>query len=107
MNIKHKFHLHFIYRIKHELNYVERSIYNLNVTAYDIAGNHGSVLTILEVIPIPHLEPKWTKPLPYAGFLEKSAHNFTIIAIDGDTGINRTICYMLIWTENDCKFELY
>ncbi|KAL5282527.1 hypothetical protein ACFFRR_005565 [Megaselia abdita] len=84
--------------IKEELSYVQRSIYNLNVTAYDIAANTGSTLTILEIIPVPHLEPKWTKPLPYAGFQEKSRQQFTVIAIDGDTGINQKICYSLVWS---------
>lgn len=92
-----------IFRIIEELHYVDRSIYNLNVSAYDIAGNSGSVLTILEVIPVPHLEPKWIKPLPYAGFHEKSRQQFTVIAIDGDTGINAEICYSLFWSSSDCK----
>lgn len=86
-----------------ELEYVERSVYNLNVTAYDIERNNGSVLAVLQVKPVPHLPPKWIKPLPYAGFFEKSEQQFDVTAIDGDTGINTTICYSLHWSSKNCK----
>lgn len=59
-----------------ELRYEERVVYNFRTRVYDVVGNNGSVVTILEVTDEPSLDPVWVTPFATARFLEKTAQVF-------------------------------
>ncbi|XP_061386106.1 cadherin-23-like [Musca vetustissima] len=82
-------------KILKELHFDEKALYNLDVKVYDANNNSGDIFAILEVIDLPNRDPIWVKPLTTATFNEKSEQFFTLKAIDGDTGINKPICYRL------------
>lgn len=67
----------------------------------DTENNTGEIFAIVEVIDLPNRDPIWVKPLTTATFNEKEEQSFGLRAIDGDTGINKPICYRLEF-EEDC-----
>ncbi|XP_075148855.1 cadherin-AgCad1-like [Haematobia irritans] len=87
-------------RILKELHYNEKALYNLDVKVYDANNNTGNIFAILEVIDLPNRDPIWVKPLTTATFNEKTEQTFFLKAIDGDTGINKPICYRLEFEED-------
>uniref|UniRef100_A0A1B0B2E9 Cadherin domain-containing protein n=1 Tax=Glossina palpalis gambiensis TaxID=67801 RepID=A0A1B0B2E9_9MUSC len=87
-------------KILKALHYEEKAFYNLEVNAFDAHNNSGNIYAILEVIDVPNLPPVWMRPLTTATFNEKEEKFFNLHAIDGDTGINKSICYKLEF-END------
>uniref|UniRef100_A0A1A9WDV3 Cadherin domain-containing protein n=1 Tax=Glossina brevipalpis TaxID=37001 RepID=A0A1A9WDV3_9MUSC len=91
---------HYQLSIQRALHYEEKAIYNLEVYAFDAQNNSGNVYAILEVIDVPNRDPVWVRPLTTATFNEKEEQFFNLQAIDGDTGINKSICYKLEF-END------
>uniref|UniRef100_A0A1I8P4M8 Cadherin domain-containing protein n=1 Tax=Stomoxys calcitrans TaxID=35570 RepID=A0A1I8P4M8_STOCA len=87
-------------KISEELHYDEKAIYNLDVRVHDANNNTGEIFAILEVIDLPNRDPIWVRPLTTATFNEKTEQMFLLKAIDGDTGINRPICYRLEFEED-------
>ncbi|XP_073842493.1 cadherin-AgCad1-like isoform X2 [Musca autumnalis] len=87
-------------KILKALHYEEKALYNLDVKVYDTNNNTGDIFAILEIIDLPNRNPIWVKPLTTATFDEKSEQSFTLKAIDGDTGINKPICYRLKFEED-------
>ncbi|XP_037943087.1 protocadherin Fat 3-like [Teleopsis dalmanni] len=87
-------------RIKKPLHYEERAVCNLDVSVHDTSNNTGNIFAILEVIDLPNRDPIWVRPLTTATFDEKQEQFFTLNAIDGDTGINKPICYRLEFEED-------
>ena len=54
---------------------------------------------------MPSLDPIWSIPFATARFLEKTRQQFKVKAIDGDTGINKDICYELEFFDGqNCKY---
>ncbi|XP_065371260.1 cadherin-23-like [Calliphora vicina] len=90
------------YRLKllQELHYEDKAIYNLDVKVYDAKNNTGNIFAILEVIDLPNRDPIWVRPLTTATFNEKEEQIFSLKAIDGDTGIDKPICYRLEFEED-------
>ncbi|KAM7362387.1 cadherin-AgCad1-like [Cochliomyia hominivorax] len=76
-------------KILQELHYEEKAIYNLDVKVYDAHNNTGDIFAILEVIDLPNRDPIWI---------------FSLKAIDGDTGIDKPICYRLEFEEDYSNF---
>uniref|UniRef100_A0A1B0ACX3 Cadherin domain-containing protein n=1 Tax=Glossina pallidipes TaxID=7398 RepID=A0A1B0ACX3_GLOPL len=87
-------------KIQTALHYEEKAFYNLEVYAFDAQNNSGNIYAILEVIDVPNRPPVWVRPLTTATFNEKEEKFFHLQAVDGDTGINKSICYKLEF-END------
>ncbi|KAL9913563.1 cadherin-AgCad1-like [Glossina fuscipes fuscipes] len=87
-------------KILKALHYEKKAFYNLEVHAFDAQNNSGNIYAILEVIDVPNRPPVWMRPLTTATFNEKEEKFFNLHAIDGDTGINKSICYKLEF-END------
>lgn len=54
-----------------ELLYVERPFYSFITDATDIAGNVGSVQTIIELIDVPNLPPTFTRAFGVQRYFEK------------------------------------
>ncbi|XP_037819620.1 cadherin-23-like [Lucilia sericata] len=94
------------YKLKllQELHYEEKAIYNLDVKVYDTNNNTGDIFAILEVIDLPNRDPIWVRPLTTATFNEKEEQIFSLKAIDGDTGIDKPICYRLKFEEDYSEF---
>lgn len=55
------------------MRYEERAVYNFRTRVFDIVGNNGSVVTIVEVTDEPSLDPVWVTPFATARFPEKQA----------------------------------
>lgn len=65
--------------VKKELRYEERAVYNFRTRVFDIVGNSGSVVTIVEVTDEPSLDPVWVTPFATARFPEKQAQVNSIL----------------------------
>lgn len=82
-------------------------MYNFRTTVQDVAGKTSTIVTLLQVIDMPSMPPQWTQPFATARFIEKSAQQFRVQAVDGDTDINKPIWYELAFLENqDCEYIL-
>ncbi|CAH1109631.1 unnamed protein product [Psylliodes chrysocephalus] len=75
------------------LNYKTTDFYSFSVTVIDSGNNNATVNAIINVNDIRNTNPRWTKIINFAEFPEKSVQEFDVKAIDGDTGINSSICY--------------
>lgn len=92
-------------RTKKMLLFEERELYIFTVFVKDAGDNEGSTRVIVEVEDIPNLPPKWTKSFVSDRFDEKTAREYKVEAIDGDTKIANTVHYMLRFddAEQDCE----
>ncbi|GAB0091829.1 fat-like cadherin-related tumor suppressor homolog [Sergentomyia squamirostris] len=78
-----------------ELKFEEREVYNFRAIFTDSGNNDGEGRIVVEVIDVPSLPPRWVRPFSTERFEEKTPQEFSVIAIDGDTGINSAIKYRL------------
>lgn len=93
---------------KQILQFVDRELYSFIVYVTDVSGiNTGQTRIIVEVDDIPNLPPKWTKSFVSDRFDEKQNREYSVLAIDGDTKINKTVYYALRFEdseqEEDCE----
>lgn len=80
-------------------------MYMFQVNVLDIANNNSSMNAIVNVENIPLRPPTWTRPFASARFLEETNQTIKISAVDGDRGINTTICYKVHFeSEKNCKY---
>lgn len=91
-------------RIIKALDYDVRTIHTFVTLSFDQDLNSSSMNTIVQVNDMPNMDPRWIRPFPAAQIQEKQAYVFEILAIDGDTGINKPICYELQFEEGkNCR----
>ena len=80
-------------------------MYMFLVNVLDIANNNSSMNAIEYVENIPLRPPTWTSPFASARFLEETNQTFNVSAVDGDRGINATICYKVQFESGkDCEY---
>lgn len=66
----------------------------------DSAENSDTATMMVQVENVESRPPRWVEIFAVQQFDEKTEQSFTVRAIDGDTGINGTIDYILIRNEN-------
>ncbi|XP_066150365.1 protocadherin Fat 4-like [Euwallacea fornicatus] len=90
---------------KQELDYEAKIFYSFAVQARDGAGHttmpNENVTTIVDVNDLNDMAPEWTDYFSVAQITEKNSYSFTIVAVDGDRGINAPIEYSLIAYDED------
>ncbi|XP_055614731.1 cadherin-23-like [Uranotaenia lowii] len=89
-------------KVLKELDYSQKAIYNMETTVFDLDKEHSATLKILiQVLNVESRNPIFTRPFTTQRILEKTTFQEQVTAIDGDTGLNRPICYDLKTTEDD------
>lgn len=99
------FEVEYRLRTKMMLLFEERELYSFTVNVTDAGGNEGSTRVIVEVDDLPNLPPKWTKSFVSDRFDEKQEREYLVVAIDGDTKINKTVFYALRFDDADKEQE--
>lgn len=61
----------------------------------DSLPNKHQITLMVQVENVEHRVPRWVEIFAVQQFDEKTAKNFTVIAIDGDTGINGSVYYSI------------
>ncbi|KAL0831789.1 hypothetical protein ABMA28_001327 [Loxostege sticticalis] len=92
--------------IRSPLNFETTALHIFSVTALDSAENSDTATMMVQVENVESRPPRWVEIFAVQQFDEKTEQSFTVRAIDGDTGINGTIDYILIRNENDPFFSL-
>lgn len=95
------FEVEYRLRVKKTLLFEERELYSFTVFVTDAGDNEGSTRVIVEVEDLPNLPPKWTKSFVSDRFDEKTAREYLVVAIDGDTKINKRCFYQLRFDDAD------
>ncbi|XP_068627415.1 cadherin-AgCad1-like [Battus philenor] len=92
--------------INSSLNYESNALHIFRVTAFDSLPNNHTVTLMVQVENVEHRPPRWVEIFAVRQFDEKTSQNFTVRAIDGDTGINRPIYYRLETAPEDTFFSI-
>ncbi|XP_049537352.1 cadherin-23-like [Anopheles darlingi] len=83
-------------RVKKQLDYAEKSLFNFITTVYDLDRTHSFKMnTIVKVRNVDSRNPTFTRPFTTQRIMEKEEFRTTVIAIDTDTELNNPICYRL------------
>uniref|UniRef100_A0A182IQ39 Cadherin domain-containing protein n=1 Tax=Anopheles atroparvus TaxID=41427 RepID=A0A182IQ39_ANOAO len=78
------------------LNFESRALFNFITTVYDLDRTHSFKMnTIVKVRNVESRPPRFTRPFATQRIMEKEEFSTTVAAIDGDTELNRPICYEL------------
>ncbi|XP_039750968.1 protocadherin-16-like isoform X2 [Pararge aegeria] len=86
------------------LDFTVNVLHIFRVTAFDSLPNNHTVSIMVQVENVDHRPPRWVEIFAVEQFDEKMAKNFTVRAIDADTGINGAIHYRLEAAEEDKEF---
>ncbi|XP_023948291.1 cadherin-23-like [Bicyclus anynana] len=90
--------------LKRSLDFTVNVLHIFRVTAFDSLPNNHTVTLMVQVQNVDHRPPRWVEIFAVEQFDEKTARNFTVRAIDADTGINGDIYYRLEADEEDKEF---
>lgn len=83
-------------RILEKLDYTLNAVYSFQVTVYDLDRTHNATQNIVvQVNNVESRRPIFTRPFTTTRIDEKSPYSINVTAIDGDTGLNKPICYEL------------
>ncbi|XP_063995154.1 protocadherin Fat 4-like [Diachasmimorpha longicaudata] len=77
------------------LDFEKITTYTLQITATDSGENRGTLLNVVQVIDMPDMPPVWSSLTASQSIIEKTRHNFSVSAIDGDIQINAEINYKI------------
>ncbi|XP_063540838.1 protocadherin Fat 1-like [Cydia strobilella] len=95
--------------IQQSLDFEANALHIFTVNALDSVPNIGPAssasITVL-VQNVEHRPPRWVEVFAVQQFDEKTAQEFTVRAIDGDTAINKPIYYDIITEEGDDFFSI-
>ncbi|XP_045516186.1 cadherin-23-like isoform X1 [Pieris brassicae] len=86
------------------LNYELNALHIFRVTALDSLPNEHQITMMVQVENVEHRVPRWVEIFAVQQFDEKTAQSFNVMAIDGDTGINRPIFYKIETNPEDAEF---
>ncbi|XP_038217094.1 protocadherin Fat 1-like [Zerene cesonia] len=86
------------------LNFERNALHIFRVTALDSLPNTHTVTLMVQVENVEHRPPRWIEIFAVQQFDEKTAKNFSILAIDGDTGIMRPIYYRIDTLPEDAEY---
>nr|XP_026498507.1 protein dachsous-like [Vanessa tameamea] len=86
------------------LDFETNALHIFRVTAFDSLPNTHTVTVMIRVQNIEHRPPRWLEIFAVQQLNEKTAENFTVRAIDGDTGIDKPIYYRLEADKDDEKY---
>ncbi|CAG4946142.1 unnamed protein product [Colias eurytheme] len=86
------------------LNFEMNALHIFRVTALDSLPNTHTVTLMVQVDNVEHRPPRWIEIFAVQQFDEKTAKNFSILAIDGDTGIMRPIYYKIETQPEDAEY---
>lgn len=90
--------------IKEPLDFEISALHIFTVVARDSLPNVQRATLMVEVENIPHRPPRWVEIWAVQHFNEKTVQQFSLRAIDGDTGINQAIHYTL---NNSNNYEFF
>ncbi|KFB46111.1 hypothetical protein ZHAS_00014090 [Anopheles sinensis] len=83
-------------RVLEPLNYEMRALFNFITTVYDLDKTHSfKINTIVKVRNVESRPPRFIRPFATQRIMEKENFSTTVTAIDGDTELNKPICYEL------------
>ncbi|XP_053698518.1 cadherin-23-like [Sabethes cyaneus] len=89
-------------RVLKSLDYTQRAVYSFPVTVYDLDRTHNFTLNlVIQVQNVESRPPIFTKPFTTQRIMEKREFETRVVAIDGDTGLNATVCYGITVEEED------
>ncbi|XP_072929388.1 cadherin-AgCad1-like [Epargyreus clarus] len=88
------------------LNFDTNALHIFQVTALDSLPNTHTVTLMVQVENVEHRPPRWVEIFAVQQFDEKTTQQFTVRAIDGDTGIDKPIHYYLETDERDTFFSI-
>ncbi|XP_050349459.1 protocadherin Fat 3-like [Nymphalis io] len=86
------------------LDFETNALHIFRVTAFDSLPNNHTVTVMVQVQNVEHRPPRWLEIFAVQQMNEKTAANFTVRAIDGDTGIDKPIYYRLQADKDDEKY---
>ncbi|XP_063374408.1 cadherin-23-like [Cydia amplana] len=95
--------------IQQPLDFEANALHIFTVDALDSVPNIGpasSASIMVQVQNVEHRPPRWVEVFAVQQFDEKTAQQFTVRAIDGDTAINKPIHYHIITEEGDDFFSI-
>ncbi|XP_063386111.1 protein dachsous-like [Cydia fagiglandana] len=95
--------------IQQPLDFEANALHIFTVNALDSVPNIGpasSASIMVQVQNVEHRPPRWVEVFAVQQFDEKTAQEFTVRAIDGDTAINKPIYYDIITEEGDDFFSI-
>ncbi|CAG9862717.1 unnamed protein product [Phyllotreta striolata] len=75
------------------LDYDATNLYSFSITVIDSGSNKVTQNAIVKVNDTRHTPPKWVSMTNFQEITEKTIQTIQVKAIDGDTGLNKTICY--------------
>uniref|UniRef100_A0A182N760 Cadherin domain-containing protein n=1 Tax=Anopheles dirus TaxID=7168 RepID=A0A182N760_9DIPT len=91
-----RFNKRYSLRVKKQLDYMEKAIFNFITTVYDLDRTHSFQMnTIVQVRNVDSRPPIFSRPFTTERIPEKERYTTTVIAIDRDTEVNKPICYEL------------
>lgn len=91
--------------MKEKLDYDNGIVILFIAEVSDIGNNTTPFSVIVYVENIPSRRPIWIRPFASARFPEKTNQTFEIFAIDGDRGIQNSICYKVEFAnDTNCKY---
>nr|ASV70529.1 cadherin-like protein [Hyphantria cunea] len=93
-------------RLKSNLDFAINALHIFRVTAFDSLPNTHTVTIMVQVENIESRPPRWVEIFAMQQFDEKQAMNFTVRALDGDTGIDRPIFYRIDTAPEDTFFHI-
>ncbi|XP_058457126.1 cadherin-23-like isoform X2 [Malaya genurostris] len=92
--------------VKKALDYTQRAVFSFPTTVYDFNRTHATTTNlVVQVVNVESRAPIFTRPFTTQRILEKEEFRTTVTAIDGDTGLNRPVCYEL--QTDDAKYDKY
>ncbi|XP_052759577.1 LOW QUALITY PROTEIN: cadherin-23-like [Galleria mellonella] len=100
------FYMNMTIGLNRSLNFVDNALHIFTITAMDSYPNNHTVTIMVQVINVEHRVPRWIEIFAVQQFDEKTYQEFTVQAVDGDTGIDKPICYKLKTEPNDTFFSI-
>ncbi|XP_053605469.1 protocadherin Fat 3-like [Plodia interpunctella] len=92
--------------ITRALNFETTELHVFNITALDSLPNTHTVTLLVQVINVESRPPRWMEIFAVQQFDEKTNQTFTVMAIDGDRGIDKPINYTLRAAPEDDFFSI-
>ncbi|XP_045767241.1 cadherin-23-like [Maniola jurtina] len=90
--------------LNRSLDFTANVLHIFRVTAFDSLPNTHTVTMMVQVDNVEHRPPRWVEVFAVEQFDEKTPMNFSVRAIDADTGINGRIYYTLRAADEDKEF---
>ncbi|CAH2085837.1 unnamed protein product [Euphydryas editha] len=90
--------------LNRSLDFETNALHIFRITAFDSRPNSHTVTIMVQVQNVESRNPRWLNIFAVQQLDEMTAANFTVRAIDGDTGIGRPIYYRLEVDEDDKQY---